>query len=71
MTYAITKGNATAMRKWLRALDRATKKKDKAKILALYVIDQNKQSWNWSAMDADTKQDHEDYIDRANNVLGI
>lgn len=55
------------MTKWLRDLDRATVNRNKQSILYLF---ENKDKWDWSAATEELQEEKDEFIDRANAVIG-
>lgn len=58
------------MRKWLRDLDRATINRDKETIIHLLQAGQSNDKFIWSAVEEDLYIDFNEFVERANAIIG-
>lgn len=55
------------MTKWLTDLDRATVSRNKQSILYLF---ESRDKWDWEAAPEELQEEKDEFIDRANTVIG-
>lgn len=66
-TKVLSQKQISDMTKWLRDLDRATVNRNKTAILWLF---SNRGNWDWSAATEELQEEKDEFIDRANAIIG-